>query len=136
MIEANKALVLEKEQAANDCTISTLPPSSQNNLSYSRDELEGVDPGQCIAYRITATNRANLPINEFVMQDKLQRAGVGGAIVTSILVEPRFNASDYASNSVSIGQNGMVITDSFTIDPRAQKTFYFNTKYGSSQSNP
>ena len=136
VIEANKALVLEKEQAANDCTISTLPPSSQNNLSYSRDELEGVDPGQCIAYRITATNRANLPINEFVMQDKLQRAGVGGAIVTSILVEPRFNASDYASNSVSIGQNGMVITDSFTIDPRAQKTFYFNTKYGSSQSNP
>ena len=136
VIEANKALVLEKEQAANDCTISTLPPSSQNNLSYSRDELEGVDPGQCIAYRITATNRANLPLNEFVMQDKLQRAGVGGAIVTSILVEPRFNASDYASNSVSIGQNGMVITDSFTIDPRAQKTFYFNTKYGSSQSNP
>lgn len=141
VITANKALVLEKEQAANDCNIVSLIDPS---LAYSKGSLStsetgtgaNVRPGMCIAYKITATNRANLGVSNFVMQDTLQRAGVGGAIVTSILVEPRFNASDYASNSVSIGQNGMVITDSFTIDPRAQKTFYFNTKYGSSQSNP
>lgn len=137
VIEANKALVLEKEQAANDCTISTLPPSSQNNLSYSRDELEGVDPGQCIAYRITATNRANLPINEFVMQDKLQRAGIKNALVTSKLAKPTFNADDdYASDSVAIDENGTVITNEITIPARANRVFYFNTKYGSSQSNP
>ena len=141
VITANKALVLEKEQAANDCNIVSLIDPS---LAYSKGSLStsetgtgaNVRPGMCIAYKITATNRANLGVSNFVMQDTLQRAGVGGAIVTSILAEPRFNASDYASNSVSIGQNGMVITDSFTIDPRAQKTFYFNTKYGSSQSNP
>ncbi|MGM8885866.1 hypothetical protein ACS8FD_07980 [Psychrobacter sp. 1U2] len=136
VIAANKALVLEKEQAVNDCSITTLLPSAQNNLSYSKIELRDVDPGQCIAYRITATNRANLAISNFVMRDKLQVAGEKNATVTSILVEPRFNATDYASDSIAIGENGPVITNSFSIAPTMQKVFYFNTKYGDSQSPP
>lgn len=135
VIAANKALVLEKEQAVNDCTISTLPPSSQNNLSYSRDELEGVDPGQCIAYRITATNRANLPITDFVMQDVLQKAGMNNATVTSVLANPERTSGDF-NDGLNVGENGTVKTAPLALGAKSQRSFYFNTKYGSSQSNP
>ena len=137
VIEANKALVLLKEQAINNCTITTLPPSAQNNLVYSKNTIENIEPGQCIAYRITAINRANLPVSEFLMRDKLQKAGVENARVTSTLVNPVHNSDDYdhTGGSVNVNYNGTVLTKPLSIGPRLQKIFYFNTKYGASQSS-
>ncbi|WP_201583943.1 hypothetical protein [Psychrobacter jeotgali] len=137
VIEANKALVLEKEQAANDCSITSLTDPS---LTYSKNPLNSsetgvsVSPGMCIAYKITATNRANRNITSFVMQDKLQKLGEKGATVTSKLVEPRFNAIDYAGDSAAIGDNGTVKTKSLALSARTSRIFYFNTQYGSTQA--
>ena len=137
VIEANKALVLEKEQALNNCSISTLPPSSQNNLVYSKDNLVNVNPGQCIAYKIIATNRANLPVSNFVMNDTLQKAGVNNATVSSVLAVPSYNSDDYATDSVKVGKNDVPVkTKTLSIAEKAQRIFYFNTKYGTTNSNP
>ncbi|WP_440454662.1 hypothetical protein [Psychrobacter sp. ASPA161_9] len=138
VIAQNAALVLEKEQAANDCKTTDI-----TTLTYSKDPLSSsetgsgtnVRPGQCIAYKITATNRANIDINNFVMRDVLQKKGDNKAMVTSKLANPSYQASDYATDSVAIGDNGTVKTVSLILDPRTERSFYFNTKYGTTQSN-
>ena len=129
--------MLEKEQALNNCSISTLPPSLQNNLVYSKDNLVNVNPGQCIAYKIIATNRANLPVSNFVMNDILQKAGVNNATVSSVLAGPSYNSDDYATDSVKVGKNDVPVkTKTLSIAEKAQRIFYFNTKYGTTNSNP
>lgn len=145
VIPANAALVLRKAQFVNDCpstldyTASTLntPGNTNPRTGFSESSISGSEliPGQCIAYRITATNRSNLVINDFVMQDKLQKKGVEGALVTSVLVGPLHNSSDYALNSVAIGQNNPVITKPLVLPDRDNKVFYFNTKYGTTNGN-
>ncbi|WP_350588486.1 hypothetical protein [Psychrobacter sp. 78a-MNA-CIBAN-0178] len=115
----------------------TLLPSSQNNLVYSKDTLVNVNPGQCIAYRIIPTNRANLPVSNFVMSDTLQKAGVNNATVSSVLAVPTYNSDDYATDSAKVGKNDVPVkTKILSIAERAQRVFYFNTKYGATNSNP
>ncbi|MDX2372873.1 hypothetical protein NJD71_01890 [Psychrobacter sp. PP-21] len=139
VIAENAALVLRKAQYVNNCP-STIPYTDpdlnrvgetdlRNGFSESANNGNALTPGQCIAYRITATNRANVPITNFVMQDKLQSKS-DGAAVTSTLANPVASTTDYASNSVAIGNNGTVITNSFTLNARSNRNFYFNTKYG------
>ena len=139
VITENAALVLRKAQYVNNCP-STIPYTDptlnrvgetdlRNGFSESANNGNALTPGQCIAYRITATNRANVPINNFVMQDKLQSKS-DGAAVTSTLANPVASTTDYASNSVAIGNNGTVITNPFTLNARSNRNFYFNTKYG------
>ena len=134
------AIVLRKAQYVNDCpsalvySAPTLNTAGNTNprTGFSESSISGSDliPGQCIAYRITATNRANLPVSNFVMRDILQKKGDKGALVTSVLVGPLHNSSDYALNSVAIGQNNPVITEPLVLPARDNKVFYFNTKYG------
>lgn len=138
VIAANAALVLKKFQFVNACpsniSYSTIATTNNPTTGFSTETIAGnITPGQCIAYRITATNRANSPINNFVMRDTLQTKGVSGALVTSVLANPVANTTDYASNSVAIGQNGTVVTNSFTLAPRSNRDFYFNTRYGTTQ---
>jgi uncharacterized repeat protein (TIGR01451 family) len=139
VIAENAALVLRKAQYVNNCP-STIPYTDptlnrvgetdlRNGFSESANNGNALTPGQCIAYRITATNRANVPINNFVMQDKLQSKS-DGAAVTSTLANPVASTTDYASNSVAVGNNGTVITNPFTLNARSNRNFYFNTKYG------
>lgn len=139
VIAENAALVLRKAQYVNNCP-STIPYTDptlnrvgetdlRKGFSESANNGNALTPGQCIAYRITATNRANVPINNFVMQDKLQSKS-DGAAVTSTLANPVASTTDYASNSVAIGNNGTVITNPFTLNARSNRNFYFNTKYG------
>lgn len=139
VITENAALVLRKAQYVNNCP-STIPytdpdlnavgePNLRNGFSESANNGNALTPGQCIAYRITATNRANVPITNFVMQDKLQSKS-DDAAVTSTLANPVASTTDYASNSVAIGNNGIVITNPFTLNARSNRNFYFNTKYG------
>lgn len=130
VIDANRALVLLKEQAVNDCSITTLPPSTQNSLAYSANTIDNIEPGQCIAYRITAINRANLPITDFVMQDVLQKAGMKNATVTSVLANPARTSGDF-NDGLNVGENGTVKTVPLALDAKSQRNFYFNTKYGS-----
>ncbi|PKH81560.1 hypothetical protein [Psychrobacter sp. 4Bb] len=133
------ALVLRKAQYVNDCR-STLNYTATNintagntdpRSGFSESGISGSDltPGQCIAYRITATNRANLTINNFVMRDVLQKKGENNALVTSVLIGVS-NASDYANDNVPIGKNGTVKTTEFVLNPKTFRNFYFNTKYG------
>ncbi|HAR76666.1 MAG TPA: hypothetical protein DCR60_10790, partial [Psychrobacter sp.] len=88
------------------------------------------------AYRITATNRANIVISDFVMRDVLQKKGVNGAQVTSVLANPPLSTTDYnAAENPAIGANGEVKTRTLTINARTNRVFYFNTKYGTT-ANP
>lgn len=139
VIDANAALVLKKYQYINSCptTINYTDPdlnilgNKDPKLGFSTENISNINPGQCIAYKITATNRSNLSISDFIMQDKLQVKG-SEALVTSLLASPvsATNISDYASNSVPIGKNGLVITKPLVLPKRFKKDFYFNTKYG------
>jgi len=142
VIAANAALVLQKYQFVNDCNASTLnyttvPTTSDPRTGFSMDSILGnITPQQCIAYRITATNRANIAINDFVMRDVLQKKGGNGAQVTSVLANPPLSTTDYnAAENPAIGANGEVKTRTLTINARTNRVFYFNTKYGTT-ANP
>ncbi|AMN67379.1 hypothetical protein [Psychrobacter sp. P11G5] len=141
VIDQNVALVLTKYQHVNNCpptldyTNISNTPADDPNSGFSTKSIDNIEPGKCIAYKITATNRANLSINNFVLQDVLQEKNVNNAIVTSKLANPSYQASDYATDSVAIGDNGTVKTISLILDPRTERSFYFNTKYGTTQSD-
>ena len=136
VIPANAALVLEKEQAPNNCNITSLTDTS---LKYSKSPLSSsgdnpdIRPGQCIAYRITATNRANISIDNFIMQDTLQRKGANNATVTSVLNNPAREANVFNDGLIN-GQNGTIRTISQTLPKRNKRLFYFNTKYGNTMN--
>ena len=136
VIPANAALVLEKEQAPNNCNITSLTDSS---LKYSKSPLSSsgdnpdIRPGQCIAYRITATNRANMPIDNFIMQDALQKKDANNATVTSVLTSPAREANVFNDGLIN-GQNGTIRTISQTLPKRNKRLFYFNTKYGNTMN--
>ena len=141
VIPENAALVLRKFQFVNDCSTAlnynNITTTSDPRTGFSTKGINGnIVPGQCIAYRITATNRANTPITNSVVQDRLQEKGQNGALVTSILANPVASTTDYASDSVPIGQNGLVKTNPFPLNQRTSRDFYFNTKYGTTNGNP
>ena len=142
VIAANSALVLTKYQHINDCS-PTLDYSSINTSSdptftprdgFSISSISDIQPDECIAYKIVATNRANLPITNFVLRDVLQKKGVNNALATAIRIGPTFNdATDYATDSVAVGNNGTVKTNALQLAARSKRDFYFNTKYAPSQ---
>ena len=139
VIAANAALVLKKAQYINNCpstlnyTDSSLNTANNSDpkTGFSTGSISNMTPGQCIAYRITATNRANIGINNFIMKDVLQKQGVNGATVTSVLTNPPLSTTDYTiSDNPAIGVNGEIKTKSLTLASRSKRDFYFNTKYG------
>lgn len=141
VIEKNVALVLTKYQFINDCSTSinysTIADTTDPRNGFSINPLpnnESITPGKCIAYKITATNRANVAINDFIMRDILQLKGVDGAKVTSVLASPALSTTDYtATENPAIGTNGEIKTKTFVLNPRTKRDFYFNTKYGTTQ---
>lgn len=139
VIAANAALVLKKAQYINNCptTLNYTDPAinTANNANprtgFSTGSINDIAPGQCIAYRITATNRANIGIDNFVMRDVLQKKGVNNATVTSVLALPALSTVDYtASENPAVGTNGEVKTKVLSLGSRTKRDFYFNTKYG------
>ncbi len=115
-----------------DCSpfdYSAIDDNSANlSLGFSTATAD-VDPGQCIAYRVTATNRGNIDLNDIVISDTLQKEGVDGAIVTSTLAEAISIADGFATNR-AIGYNGTISTKPFNLNGKAVRSFYFNTQYG------
>ena len=139
VIAANSALVLTKYQHINDCSptldYSSISTSSDPTFTprdgFSISSISDIQPDECIAYKIVATNRANLPITNFVLRDVLQKKGVNNAMATAIRIGPTFNATDYATDSVAVGNNGIVKTNELNLVNRSKRVFYFNTKYES-----
>ena len=139
VIAANSALVLTKYQHINDCSptldYSSISTSSDPTFTprdgFSISSISDIQPDECIAYKIVATNRANLPITNFVLRDVLQKKGVNNAMATAIRIGPTFNATDYATDSVVVGNNGIVKTNELNLVNRNKRVFYFNTKYES-----
>ena len=137
----NAALVLIKYQYVNSCPATIDYPNISNtaadnpNSGFSTKPIDNIEPGNCIAYKITATNRANLSIDNFIMQDMLQKKGEKGAVVDSKLIAPLYKPNDYASDSVAIDNNGLIKTKISTLAAKSSYDFYFNTKYGTTQSN-
>lgn len=134
VIAENVALVLTKYQYINSCPTtldySNIGETATPSTGFSTASIDKIDPGKCIAYKITATNRANTDINNFVMEDILQKNGVNNATTTSVLANPALDPADYDSSSPAVGQNGIVKTQSFVLPSRSKRDFYFNTKYG------
>ncbi len=116
----------------NDCSpfdYSAIDDNSADpSLGFSTATAD-VDPGQCIAYKITATNRGNIVLNDIVISDTLQKEGVDNATVTSTLAEAISTADGFATDR-AIGYNGTISTQSFNLNGKDMRSFYFNTKYG------
>ena len=134
VIAANAALVLTKYQYINNCNFAAADYTSFNTTNnprtgFSIQPIKDVQANECIAYKIVATNRANLIIDNFIMRDVLQKKGEGNATATAVRVAPTFNATDYAEDSVAIGNNGTVKTNALQLAARDKRDFYFNTKY-------
>lgn len=140
VIAENVALVLQKEQFANDCTLPSLTAAT---IPYSKDPLgktpsgggTAIDPNQCIAYKITATNRSNLELNKVIIRDELQQKQPNQPGLSLVLAQPERSSTDNVgySDTVSYGGSGTIISNPFTLTPKKSKSFYFNTKYGSTQ---
>ena len=141
VIAANVGLVLTKYQYINDCPASidysTIVSTSDPRTGFSTETIpnnESISPGKCIAHKITATNRANVAINDFIMRDALQLKGANGATITSFLASPALSTTDYtAAENPAIGANGEVKTKMLVLNPRTKRDFYFNTTYGTTQ---
>ncbi|MBI0425392.1 hypothetical protein [Psychrobacter sp. NG27] len=138
VIAENVALVLRKYQYLNDCpstlTYTSISETSTPNTGFSTATISNIEPGRCIAYKISATNRANVNIDSFIMRDTLQQKGTNGATVTSVLANPALSTVDYtAGDNPAIGASGEIKTKTFVLSPRTKRDFYFNTKYGTTQ---
>ena len=143
VIQDNAALVLFKSQYVHDCSLTDLTTISVNytgsaSIVYSTNPISNIIPGQCIAYRIEAVNRGNVPLTDIIIRDTLQKKGENGALVTSTLATPtpigeNSGVPSFSSSSVSIGNNGPVLTNGFPLGITSSdrsRAIRFNTKYG------
>jgi uncharacterized repeat protein (TIGR01451 family) len=143
VIKENTALVLVKSQYVHDCSLKDLMTVGVNydglpTTAFSKQAVTDIEPGQCIAYRIQAINRGNVPLTDIVIKDTLQKSENGGSLVTSILSAPapigeNEGFPNFSTGSVAIGSTGMVITNGFnlgTTAPNNSRAIRFNTKYG------
>lgn len=138
VIAKNAALVLEKEQFAHDCNLTNL---TDTNIAYTKNPISGsdIEPGECVAYKIIATNRAHIGINNIIIKDKLQEKGIDGAKTTSYLTTPTRTSTPNMigyNDSLNNGDNGEIKTNTFILSQRSKQSFYFNTQYDSTQMNP
>jgi len=138
----NAGLVLVKEQAVNDCTITNTGMLALSYNINSTNQLN-TDARKCVAYKITAYNRTNLtkPLTNVRITDALPKKGVNTSTVTSALVGPadttstNFNInfnSGVAGAVTASGQNGTVVSNVKSLAAGANMSLYFNTKYDSS----
>lgn len=144
VIQANAALVLIKSQYVHDCNLNNLATIGVNydgsaSSAYSTKPISNIIPGQCIAYRIEAINRGNVSLTDIVIKDKLQsKNDSNNSLITSTLANPipigeNSGTPSFATNSVSIGNNGTVITNTFSLGATTatrRQAIRFNTKYG------
>ena len=149
VIKENAALVLVKSQYVHDCSLTDLTTiglgySGLPTAAFSKQTIDKIEPGQCIAYRIEAINRGNVPLTEIIIKDTLQKKGdSNNALVTSTLVNPipiGENAGEptFSSTPATMRSTGIIMTNGFSLAatmPKDSRAIRFNTKYGSTASN-
>ncbi|WP_296207874.1 hypothetical protein [Psychrobacter sp. UBA3480] len=149
VVQENAALVLIKSQYVHDCSLNNLATIGVNydgsaSSAYSTKPISNIIPGQCIAYRIEAINRGNVSLADIVIKDTLQsKNDSNNASITSTLANPtpigeNSGTPSFATNSVSIGNNGTVTTNIFSLGTTTttrRQAIRFNTKYGTTISN-
>ncbi|MGE6245061.1 hypothetical protein ACQKCF_03560 [Psychrobacter proteolyticus] len=149
VVQENSALVLIKSQYVHDCSLNNLATIGVNydgsaSSAYSTKPISDIIPGQCIAYRIEATNRGNVSLADIIIKDTLQsKNDSNNSSITSTLVNPtpigeNSGTPSFATNSVSIGNNGTVTTNTFSLGATTatrRQAIRFNTKYGTTISN-
>jgi uncharacterized repeat protein (TIGR01451 family) len=121
-----------------DLTTISVNYTGSASTVYSTNPISNIIPGQCIAYRIEAVNRGNVPLTDIIIRDTLQKKGENGALVTSTLATPtpigeNSGVPSFSSSSVSIGNNGPVLTNGFPLGitrSDRSRAIRFNTKYG------
>ena len=146
VIKENTALVLVKSQYVHDCSLKDLMIIGVNydglpTNAFSKQSITGIEPGQCIAYRIEAINRGNVPLTDIIIKDNLQKRGENGALITSTLVIPppigESSEPTFPTSPVALGDNRIVITNGFnlgTTSSSKSKAIRFNTKYGNTMN--
>ena len=132
-VKANYAsLVLIKSQHVNDCDIN----ANYDGISFSTAEINDIEPGRCIAYKIDAYNRGHVDIRDVQITDELQQTPVKSVFH---LPYPKGSSSSVYDNTESF-PTGTIVSKIFNLDKptgtsATRATLYFNTKYGSTISN-
>lgn len=131
-VKANYAsLVLIKSQHVNDCDIN-----ANYDGIFSASEIDGIEPGRCIAYKIDAYNRGHVDLNNIEITDKLQSQTVTSSFTMPL---PKgIPATLY--NNTSLPSSGTITSNIFNLDKpigtsATKATLYFNTKYGTTNGN-
>lgn len=140
----NTALVLIKSQYVHECNNNLDYQAVSTNaedptVGFSINPIRGVSPGKCIAYSVRAYNRGHVGLQQVQIRDQLQITPV-----TSVFQQPAplFIPTSTASPSVAYDSNGIIQSNLFslaatpvTASQPNSATLYFNTKYGTTQSN-
>jgi hypothetical protein len=140
----NAALVLIKSQYVHECNNNLDYQAVSTNaedptVGFSINPIRGVSPGKCIAYSVRAYNRGHVGLQQVQIRDQLQITPV-----TSVFQQPAplFIPTSTASPSVAYDSNGIIQSNLFslaatpvTASQPNSATLYFNTKYGTTQSN-
>ena len=141
------ALVLKKYQYVHQCAANLIytattvngPDISSPNNGFSINNASGVEPGQCIAYKIEAYNLGHVALNNIRITDILQKTPVESRFhvpVASGIAATLRKTDEPTSALINIGDNGVIITAPFELNNTAattsasKATLYFNTKYG------
>ncbi len=108
---------------------------TKNALGKSSSNPNGTEVAgnSCIAYKIVATNLANIPLNQVIISDPL----LNSSSVSSKLnanPSPRLHTAtghtdSMASDSIQDNQTGTIKTRPFNLSKGEKATLYFNTKY-------
>lgn len=134
-VKANYAsLVLIKSQHVNDCDIN----ANYDGISFSTAEINDIEPGRCIAYKIDAYNRGHVDLKDVQITDELRQTPVKSVFR---LPYPKASSSSVYDNTESL-PTGTIVSKIFNLDKptgtsATKATLYFNTKYGTTNgSNP
>nr|WP_317199021.1 hypothetical protein [uncultured Psychrobacter sp.] len=136
----NAALVLIKSQYVHECNDSlnyqSVGSSENPTLGFSINPISDVDPGNCIAYRIQAYNRGHIGLQQVQISDTIQSTPVVSVFKRPA---PLFIPTSTASPSVTYDTNSTILSNLFSLVAASNTptlaTLYFNTKYGTTQSN-
>ena len=134
-VQANNAsLVLVKSQHVNDCDIN----ANYDGISFSTAEINDIEPGKCIAYKIEAYNRGHVALNNIRITDILKKTPVESKFHLPVAsgISATLRKTDQPTSAlINIGDNGVIITEPFDLNNTStttpsKRTLYFNTKYG------
>lgn len=149
VVAEQTALLLKKYQYVHQCDANldydnsaiNGPNISSPANGFSMESASNVDPGQCIAYKIEASNHGHLNLTGIRITDILQKTPIQSVFHlpnSSGIAASLRTTEDPNSGLVNIDDNGVIITELFDLNNTAtttipsKATLYFNTKYGTS----